>query len=489
MMMKHITRSRILGTLATAAFMLAGCLTLGSPSAPSEANQGAGAVPSQTAGKAAFDSADPGAATAVPEQGDRLALFAGHYSEDGIRIVDSDGELPLVERPIGHLSPDGKTLYQLREAPRHTTIRAVDLVTGEVLRTTRLDEHYYVPENLASPAPLAFSADGSTFLLGRAVPDTELREWSESGQYRSRFAVVDTSFTEPPHLVDLPGTFWFDALSVDGRWLYLIEVQDEQPLSYSPEKAPRYQVRAYDVAKGLLMPEPVVDKTEVEQMTGYRRAAAYSKDNEWLYSLYTRPGAEPFIHALKLADRAALCIDLPFEAAEDFEQELSWALALSPDGRMLYAVNGATGQVAQVDTKGGHTVRQAATLEPSVPGHAASPVERILSEAGKWLVPKVQAKTSRFPGAVVSSDGKTLFGTGEKGLLVVDTAGLSLRNHFLPGRELNSLLLSPDGRRLYTLGGPSPEMSAVLVVDAGTGELVREIEGAGQPIALIRIIP
>ena len=120
-------------------------------------------------------------------------------------------------------------------------------------------------------------------------------------------------------------------------------------------------------------------------MNGYRRAAVYSLDGDWLYSVYTRPHEGPFVHALNLEGQFALCIDLPFPTAPDFEADLLWSMALSGDGKMLYAINGMTGQVAQIDASNGYTVRQSATLtwQPAATGQG--PISNALAGIGRWL--------------------------------------------------------------------------------------------------------
>jgi hypothetical protein len=424
----------------------------------------------------------------APEPGDRLVVVSHAGSTTHIRLLEQGRSGSAQRRPLGFLSPDGATLYTVQETPKKTTVRAYDMESGRELRKTTLNGQYFVPYEVTSPLQLGISGDGRRMLLRRAATESELRAWEASGKPRTEFAVLDTDFSRPAVLFDLAGEFWFDALSRDGKWLYLIEIQDEYPVSYSPERAPNYQVRAYDVDNKRLMPDPIVDKRELdEQMSGYRGTAILSADGNWLYSLYTRPDDAPFIHALNLTDRTALCIDLPFPASKNYEADMLWSMALSRDGRMLYAINGMTGQVAQIDVSNGYTVKQSVTLALPKASADAGPLRNLLARIGRWLAPVAQAKTLRIAGAVLSPDGKTLFATGRTGLLVVDTGKLRLRDRYLPDLELNSLALGAGAKGLYTVAGTLPDPGRLLIVDPQSGALLREITGAGAPRAVLRV--
>ena len=96
---------------------------------------------------------------------------------------------------------------------------------------------------------------------------------------------------EPRETIHLDGDFSFDAISPDGRRLYLV---------HYPTRATRldYEVRAYDVARGKLLADPIVDPDEPEeQMAGFPLARQTSPDGRWAYTLYAG-GEETFIHAL-----------------------------------------------------------------------------------------------------------------------------------------------------------------------------------------------
>lgn len=129
---------------------------------------------------------------------------------------------------------------------------------------------------------------------------------------RTRFVVLDTHTLYVLRTIRLRGAFAFDALSPDGRTLFLLQY----PVSSGPL---RYVVRALDLTTGRLYPRPVVDETEPdEQMAGLPVTRATGPGGRWVYTLYTSPdpNGHAFVHALDTRERAARCIDLPWCAAE-----------------------------------------------------------------------------------------------------------------------------------------------------------------------------
>ncbi len=119
----------------------------------------------------------------------------------------------------------------------------------------------------------------------------------------SRFAILSRTFDRKPKIVQLNGSFEYDALSPDGTSLYVVEHLAGPPDGH-------YQVRAIDTATGTLRDGVVVDKANLnEPMAGYP-IAQLRRSNGFVFTLY-RGAEHPFIHALSSADGWALCIDLP----------------------------------------------------------------------------------------------------------------------------------------------------------------------------------
>jgi hypothetical protein len=153
----------------------------------------------------------------------------------------------------------------------------------------------------------------------------------------TRFAVLDAALADAPRYVALEGSFAFDALSPDGRRLFLIE-------HLPPVGSAHYQVRMLDLSTGVIEPAPLIDKRfPDEQMHGYPLARTESIDGTWVYTLY-RDGARNFVHAL-LTDGAAFCIDLPAAETPDGP----WRLAPGPNGTSLDVTNVRDGTRSAVD--------------------------------------------------------------------------------------------------------------------------------------------
>src|SRR5207237_1594407 len=75
---------------------------------------------------------------------------------------------------------------------------------------------------------------------------------------QTRFAIVDTRRLLLRGYVTLRGDFSFDAVSPNGRTMFLIQY-------VAPRDPTRYAVRAYDLRARRLLPEPVVDPNERDE--------------------------------------------------------------------------------------------------------------------------------------------------------------------------------------------------------------------------------
>ena len=126
----------------------------------------------------------------------------------------------------------------------------------------------------------------------------------------SRFAVVRTRDLKLLRTITLHGTFGYDALSPDGRMLYLIQHTSAQDIQH-------YVVRAYDLRRGRLLPGRIADKTQASWiMQGWAVSRASTPGGRWVYTLYANPGGYPFIHALDTVRGVAHCIGLPWMSSD-----------------------------------------------------------------------------------------------------------------------------------------------------------------------------
>jgi hypothetical protein len=160
----------------------------------------------------------------------------------------------------------------------------------------RLSGRYGIPGVDYSGATTGLSADGRTLVLAELPGSVPPRA--------TRLLVLSTTHLAVLARVTLPGWWTVDAISPDGRWLYLIH--------YPSADISRYEVRAYDLRARRLVAKPVVDpRDRGEAMTGFAIDRVMSADSRWAYTLYFRPSGVPFVHALDTVGRRAVCIDLP----------------------------------------------------------------------------------------------------------------------------------------------------------------------------------
>src|SRR5437763_1024626 len=304
-----------------------------------------------------------------------------------IDVFDLSGHLQR-SLPAGIPAPDWSVLYVGSPAG----IQAVDTRTGAVIRTLGLDGDYPLPRPNLAGLPQGLSPDGRWLALGG----------------KGRFAIVDTAFKAKPRYVHLAGDFEFDALSNDGRRLYLAEVLPHG-----------YQVRMYDLVNGLAA-QPIVDKTDADAaMSGFRVTSVDPADGRFHYGLYVRPNQPPFVHALPIYDDLgyAFCVFLPWPGY--IAPSPDWSLTRSPDGRFLYATSGILRRVAQIDT--GDFPRLVRSLNVPHPSGLRNP-----------FVVQAQAKAEAVaPGAVMSSGGSRLYFPDVDGLDAVDLPAMKLSGRLL----------------------------------------------------------
>ncbi len=217
----------------------------------------------------------------------------------GAATAHADGlPLPVEESPNGVASSDGASRYLTVTLGQRTAILAQRTKTGDVRSRTELPGRFGIPLVAYDSSAGGLSADGRTLVL--------IKPRSGFPRRTTTFAV----FTAGPRplrlrrILRLRGDFSYDALSRDGRSLFLINY-------VSATDPTKYRVRVYDLARNRLDPKPIVDPREApDEMNGFALSRATSRDGRWAYTLYQGSGGEPFIHALDTRDRKAVCIDL-----------------------------------------------------------------------------------------------------------------------------------------------------------------------------------
>jgi PQQ-like domain len=390
--------------------------------------------------------------------GYRIFLEAG-FSNGAERVTVLDSGTGTVERelPIGTPASDWTRYYTVTQLSGSARLTALDPASGSTLAQLTVPAGYGLP-NINFQGPTAgLSPNGQWLALtsqGHAA----------GASITTNFLVGSSTLTTPFKAIRVNGDFVFDALSNDGKSLYLIQKMQD---------ANHYQVRLYDVAAGALVPQVVVDKREpTEPMNGIRGDSAADPAGNNIYTVYIRE-AGPFIHALPLDQPIAWCVDLPSKGRKDMEQQFHWALALSHDGR-IYAVNSSINTIAVMMPGQPPTIVQTATVALSHTGDLLA-----------GLVTNADAKGPQIGGAALSADGRTLFTFGETGVLAVDTASLKVRAHYLDPWRPDTMRLSSDGKWLYV--GEAGD-GKLWQIDPITGA-VAEVKGGMHPWALLWAAP
>jgi hypothetical protein len=373
-----------------------------------------------------------------PSNGDKLYEAVTVHGSQLLSVIDTRTQSAARRLPLGAPSRDWTHLYSIAG----TSLTDTDPQTGSTLSTMVLPAGYKLPPATISGVPGGTSPDGRWLVV-------------ESFDQASgtHMLLIDTTTSTVAHRVDLDGRFQFDAVSNDGMRLYLIQFLNGK----------EYYVRLYDVVAGALSDNIVVDKSNGEQsMTGVRLSGVASPDGHWLFSMYARENEGPFIHALSLDGPFAFCLDLPGSGYATNAAEKQWSLVMNRSGLQLFAVNGATGTVAQVDISNQY--------QPQVTRTANFAATR--------------SSTAGSGGAVLSADGKTLVTAGGSGMVWVDTARLTTRMQSLSDWRISSLGLSPDGRTIYAVR----DTGAIAQVAMSSGSVSATFDPAeGQPLALMRV--
>jgi hypothetical protein len=209
------------------------------------------------------------------------------------------------------------------------------LVRGNTVLRTRV-----LPASLGVPTVTFSGLVEGTWAQGRRLV---LASSVYEDRARTRFVVIDTRTLAPLRTVTLAGSFAYDAVSPDGRRLYLLQ------FAGGVEGGVRYVVRSVDLRTGRLEPGAIVDRTEPnERMSGIALARAWSGDRAWAYTLYNGGTSHAFVHALNTHTRVARCIDLPWSGNA---QSVLEGAVLSVSGRSLTLAGRGGAMLARIDTR------------------------------------------------------------------------------------------------------------------------------------------
>ena len=231
----------------------------------------------------------------------------------------------------GVAAPNGNVRYVAMSNGSTTVVQTVAAQTGRVVRWTWLQGSFGVPIVAFDGQTEGLTADGRTLVVAPFLGQTSATA--------TTFVLLDTRRLKVKERVTLRGQFSFDAMSPDGKTLYLIE--------YQSQDGSHYLVRAYDVAAHRLLATPVADAEEKGPMTGAPITRVRTASGSWAYTLYASDHA-PFVHALDTVHRKAVCVDLP-ESWKDTQS--LFRVRMSLVGSKLVLRQSGVGQLASIDTR------------------------------------------------------------------------------------------------------------------------------------------
>lgn len=388
-------------------------------------------------------------------------LAVGIRGEPGTRVILASSGEEALKLPGG--TPRGGWRRVVTATPDGASTIVADVIVQPGLGgpELRLAGAWSLPTIGADRLPAGVSADGSTIVLVDAGPETTPRV--------SRFAVVEhysmgapsTAGDAPLRLVriiELKGAWEYDALSPDGRILYVVQHLDAEPDG-------RYQVRAIDLPAGTMRDTIIADKRNLEEAMAGWPITQLRRDDGLVLTLY-RGREHPFVHALNTREAWAVCIDLPGDGQDDAVAALDWGLAAAPDGGSAFAVNASLGLAVEIDLAE-LIVRRTAALETAA---RVGPPAIVLAKFGHVPVGPIGRRV------VLSPDGTTIFAAGRDGLAVIGRDDLALVRRDLRGLVPESIGLRPDGSTLYAL---VREGGRIVALDAATGRQTGTVPGAG----------
>jgi len=344
--------------------------------------------------------------TSVAPPGSNLAFVFPNGRQGPLWAYDLNSGRKRFVLPSGKFSADGRVFVAAVQDGRTMRFIRYDTRTGRgrLLRTAR----------------------GYWNVVGISADGRRIARWKFGASERKTIFTLDDP--RGTASVRLPGTFQLDALSPDGRRLFLVHWN----------RTGGYDLQQYDRTTGRRSPTRLADPEE--KMTGQATSAVATRDGHWQLTLYVETNRHTFIHALDLRTGLAHCIDLPLL----MDPMTAGALALSPDQRTLYVADGSAGNVATIDLS---------TLSVTRVVHFRVPTRRVVD----GMI---------GPTAAVTPNGRMLaFSTGTF-VWLYDTAFGVVRPVTTFGHSVLGLGFRPDGRRLLVVQRHGP----TVFLDAATGE-------------------
>jgi hypothetical protein len=160
----------------------------------------------------------------------------------------------------------------------------------------------------------------------------------------SQLAVIDTRTMTPRRTLKLHGDYSVDALSPDGRFLYLIH-------HLAAKNNTSYQVVGYDLRAGKMLPGVIADKRQAGwTMAGYAISRAATRSGDHVFTFYQMNDNYPFVHALDTVNHTAVCIGIPADWTKDADWISAAHLTLNGDKLSIASRDGAVRYVLDTST-------------------------------------------------------------------------------------------------------------------------------------------
>lgn len=386
-------------------------------------------------------------------------LVVARPGDDRLHVILASTEEEMLSLPLG--TPDdgwANVVTATQEGPA-TLVEDLRADRGFDGHGQSVTGAWRLPTVGLDPVPVGVSADGSTIVLVEAAGAGGAADGGPS-----RFAILARTLQSEPRIVELSGAFEFDALAPDGSLLYVVEHLPGPPAGH-------YQVRVVETASGVLRPDVIVDKREVDEaMAGWPVAQARRADG-MVFTLY-RGKEHPFIHALNSVEAWAICLDLPATGADDADAALDWGLTPAPGGRDMLAINATLGLAVEVDPTE-FAIRRSVTFEPSATGGVT------LAKFGHQPSGPVGRRV------VAAPDGSAVYAAGPGGIVSIDPNDLHVTARFLEGTGVEAIAVTPDGGTIYTL---LTAKGRIVELDAASGEILGRVPSDGFD-RLVAIVP
>ena len=365
------------------------------------------------------------------------------------------------ELPNGMLLPDRRAILSVTAAGSTTSVTIVDRLSGGLMTREIPGIWQLVP---SYPTYTGASSDGTHLIL--AGNSYNFTDQNGAWTAKTTFGVLDlVSWRIDP--IELPGHYGFEAVSNDGRLLYLAE--------YTQNDA---RTRVYDTRAHELR-----DITGGEMISTLSYAAGYAFGMVNVREQVTvRPDVIQVttvnkLARLDLASGVVALLPLPLSRTPGFEDSVAWSFLATRDGRTLYAVNPLVAIVEEIDL-GTFQLRR------SVPLSDGRSDRGVLGAIVAAIHPVAAAKMEFLQGAVFSPDESKIYTLAVDGIWSIDVASLKATMLARSG-AYQSLKVSPDGARLYVLSREA--FGSVSAIDAQTGAMIGTMKKIAAPSDIVAV--